>query len=237
MSRRILSMVLVAGFAVSACGADHATDTSQPGTPMPPATTTEQVTTVQPSTTSVASTTTIQPAEEPGTMEDVVAGMQTFIDEEFADSEPPEGVTGPSQLECLDTGPVHRGIAFACASLPQTAPDFPLEMAGVLAYVTDNSGRAAWVTGTDIPDRTETLFRIYEENPKGLYCRDLTSPDVETWFSSAGTTGPTGYVLALVYWSLEGEPARMDEDLDGVPCETLFEPEVVSQVLAGGPMP
>ena len=170
-------------------------------------------------------------------MEDVVAGMQAFIDEEFADSEPPEGVTGPSQLECLDTGPVRRGTVFACASFPQTAPDFPLDPAGVVAYVTDDSGSAAWVNGTDIPDRTETLFRIYEESPKGLFCRDLMSPDVETWFSSAGTTGPTGYVLALVYWSLEGEPDRMDEDLDGVPCETLFDPDVVSQVLAGGPMP
>lgn len=236
MSRSILSSVLAAVFAVSSCGANDSADISQPVTTVPVSTTTEQVTTSHPATTSLASTTTTERAEAPVTVEDVVGGMQAMIDQEFAESDPPEGVIGPNQLECMDTGPVHRGTVFACASLPQTEPDFPLDPTGALAYVTDDSGTAAWVTGTDIPDRTENLLRIYEESPKGLYCRDLTDPDVETWFSSAAVTDPTGYVLALVYWSLEGEPDRMDEDLDGVPCESLFEPEVVNQVLTGGPM-
>jgi len=163
--------------------------------------------------------------------------MQAIIDAEFAASDPPEGVIGPNQLECLDTGPVHRGMVFACASFPQSEEGVVLEPAGVVAYVADDSGTVAWVSGTDVPDRTENLLRIYEGSPKGLYCRDLMDPDVETSFSSAGTAGTAGYVLALVYWALEGKPDRMDEDLDGVPCETVFDPEVVGEVLAGGPMP
>ena len=32
-----------------------------------------------------------------------------------------------------------------------------------------------------------------------------------------------------------GEPAHMDADHNGIPCETLYEPSVVSAVLSGGP--
>lgn len=36
--------------------------------------------------------------------------------------------------------------------------------------------------------------------------------------------------MSLVYWFLEGQPDRMDEDGDGIPCETLYAPEVVADV-------
>jgi len=166
-------------------------------------------------------------------MEDVVAKMQDIIDQNFEASDPPEGITGPSQLECLDTGPVHRGMVFACVLRPQAEPGFLLDPAGVVAYVTDDEGTAAWVAGTDTPDTTEYLWRVYDASPKGLYCRDLVNAEYQSWFNT-GDQGPAGYVLALVYWALEGEADRMDEDRNGVPCETVFDPDVVQEVLAGG---
>jgi hypothetical protein len=39
-----------------------------------------------------------------------------------------------------------------------------------------------------------------------------------------------------VYWSLEGEPDRMDADLNGIPCETLYDADAVSSVVVGGPV-
>ena len=51
------------------------------------------------------------------------------------------------------------------------------------------------------------------------------------------STPASGYFWSLVYWSLEGEPDRMDADLNGIPCETLYGPDVAAQVLDGGPVP
>ncbi len=77
----------------------------------------------------------------------------------------------------------------------------------------------------------------YQAAPHGLYCRDLLDPgrpELGTVFSAYSTTPASGYLSSLVYWSLEGEPDRMDADLNGIPCETLYAPEVVDQVLDGG---
>jgi hypothetical protein len=45
--------------------------------------------------------------------------------------------------------------------------------------------------------------------PAGLFCRDLRARGV-------------GYAEAVAYWWSEGMPARMDADLDGIPCETVY---------------
>lgn len=42
------------------------------------------------------------------------------------------------------------------------------------------------------------------------------------------------YFALLGYWFIEGRPALMDIDDNGVPCETLFSPGVVDAVWAGG---
>jgi len=63
----------------------------------------------------------------------------------------------------------------------------------------------------------------------------IPRPRQHPFLAYSGT--PTdGYFWSLVYWSLEGEPDRMDADLNGVPCETLYDPDVVAQVLAAGPL-
>lgn len=188
--------------------------------------------TIQQSTTASAEDSTTR--SPPLTVADVVARIQFDLDDEFAASEPMEGVLGPYQVQCRDAGFVAVGDVIACAGFPQTEPDFPLDPAGILIYVVDEAPTIAWLAGTDVPDSSETLIREYELSPKGLYCRDLLDPDTNMWFSAVGRLPSTGYFLSLVYWSLEGQPDRMDADRNGIPCETVYEPEVIEDVLDGG---
>lgn len=51
--------------------------------------------------------------------------------------------------------------------------------------------------------------------PSGLFCRDLRGDGYS-------------YVAAVDYWRLHGEPNQMDEDRNGVPCETVYPPSDVS---------
>jgi hypothetical protein len=62
----------------------------------------------------------------------------------------------------------------------------------------------------------ETIYRSAEVNAfwgapiaSGLFCRDLRAE---------GRT----YARAVAYWFAEGSPDRMDEDVDGIPCETVY---------------
>ncbi len=82
----------------------------------------------------------------------------------------------------------------------------------------------------------DNKFAASDPPPKVLVafeCRDLLSTDVDTsLFSAVGRPPADGFFWSLVYWSLEGQPDRMDAGLNGIPCETLYEPDVVSAVLA-----
>jgi hypothetical protein len=212
-----VATVLVVG-GLWACGDDDG--------PSGTTTTTDRATTT--------TTTTTTEATAP-TVDSVVAWIQGELDAEFAESDPQPPVTGPSKIICADTGPVAVGGVLVCTVAPTTEPGQPLESGSAVIYVLAASGRSAFAVATDNPGSTEALAASYAQTPKGLLCRDLLDPDVATHpFQAAGTTPETGYLWSLVYWSLEGEPERMDEDQDGIPCETRFEPEVVAGVLDGG---
>jgi hypothetical protein len=45
--------------------------------------------------------------------------------------------------------------------------------------------------------------------PAGLFCRDLKAEGF-------------GYTAAVTYWRVHGQPDRMDADLNGIPCETVY---------------
>lgn len=53
----------------------------------------------------------------------------------------------------------------------------------------------------------EVFLEPARNHPPGLHCRDL--PDVP-------------YQDAVAYWLLEGAPARMDANGNGIPCETVY---------------
>lgn len=149
-----------------------------------------------------------------------------------------DGAYPGSAPACDDTGPVEVGDAFACGGPPSTADTTqPVEYGATVIYVLDESGRAAWTTGSDIPDSTDDLRSDYDRAPKGLLCRDLLDPEVDAYpFRQLSTPG-VDYFWSLVYWSFEGEPDRMDADQNGVPCETLYDAAIVRNVLAGGEVP
>jgi hypothetical protein len=64
--------------------------------------------------------------------------------------------------------------------------------------------------GNELPDP-----QGIESLPGGLFCRDLNAQG----FS---------YSEATDYWFLHGAPDRMDEDLNGIPCETVYPPSDVN---------
>lgn len=185
--------------------------------------------------TSTTSTTDTQPAT--ATVEAVVAGIQAQFDADFDRSTPPAGVTGPTELVCTDSGPIEVGTVFGCSTRTPTEPEQAVEEGGVVVYVLQADGTAAYDVATDIPGSTEQLLEAYGNAPTGLFCRDLRSEEIEAYpFRQLSTPG-ADYFWSLVYWSLEGRPDRMDADLNGIPCETLYDEAVVAGVLAGGRVP
>ncbi len=98
--------------------------------------------------------------------------------------------------------------------------------------VLDDRGTATWVdvTGASPPPRA----------PDGLLCREyLARPEFEAAMRAFGESPPwndsvLAYHWVLAYWFEQGQPARMDVDGNGLPCELLFDPAVVAAVWAGG---
>lgn len=172
------------------------------------------------------------------TVASVVAAAQALLDEEFAaDPDPPPEVLGPIELDCDRSGEVGAGDLLACTGTPRTKPGFDLDPVGVLFAILDDAGTAAWVTGTDLPDSDGRLDELIASATPGLFCRDLVDPDSEAgFFDATTTTEPLGYFLSVVYWFIEGRPDRMDEDGDGIPCETVHDAEVVAAIWRGGPV-
>jgi hypothetical protein len=249
MTDRRLMLAFVIVVVLAACGgADDAGATSTvsaerstsptpaPATATTPAPATTTTMAAPTTTTGAPSTTATEIPAEPVTVETVVASIQRWLDDRFAASDPLEGVLGPIQLQCLDSGRLSAGDVFACAGIPQTDPDFPLDPVGVVVYVLDDTGAAAWMSGTDVPDTTAGLEAIHAATPKGMFCRDLIASDQAGWFGASAGTPEFGFFVSLLYWSLEGRPDRMDADGDGIPCETVFDADVIEEVFRGGPL-
>lgn len=243
--RRLLillgALALVVGCSPTETVESSTTEPAEPTTTT--STTIEEPTTssVAPSATSTVEETTTSSAPEPNTtprrtftVAEVMAAVQSDLDEQFARSEPPDGIIGPSELRCVDSEPIPVGGVLACEAIPQTAPDFQLDTAGILIYVIDDAPTVAYLMGTDVPRNAAQVMDVYDATAKGLFCRDLMDESIATWFSGVGTRPDTAYFLSLVYWSLEGWPDRMDADHNGIPCETVHDADVIADVLAGG---
>jgi hypothetical protein len=82
---------------------------------------------------------------------------------------------------------------------------------------------------TDHPFTTAEVRQDYAAATHGLYCRDLRHGWPPTATGELGAT--SAFLFSVVYWNLEGQPARMDADGDGIPCETLYEPTVIEALL------
>jgi hypothetical protein len=62
---------------------------------------------------------------------------------------------------------------------------------------------------TTTTEATTTTLGPATDLPAGLFCRDLVSMGYD-------------YEAAVAYWEHEGRPDRMDADVDGIPCETVY---------------
>jgi hypothetical protein len=132
-------------------------------------------------------------------------------------------------LSCAVTGSVEVGDVFVCELISE--PEEPTGELGAVVVVVLDETTIAYSMASDNPGSTAQLFALYESHPHGLRCEDLLTDLSSFPFSGVGTTPETAYFWSVVYWNLEGQPARMDADSDGIPCETLYDPAVVSSVL------
>lgn len=260
---RVLVALLAVALLLAGCGTEDAasttsttpvaepttvpTATTAPETTLSTTTTQPQATTTSgagtnttPTTATTVASTTSTTAVPGATVAAVVAWMEAWLADRFERSDPPEGVVGPSQVDCSDSGPIRVGGVLACGLESQTEPDFELDAAGIVIYVLDPSGRAVWEAGTDLPSTTRGLEEVYASATHGLMCKDLMADEYAgdtNHFSGVGRPEESAFFWSLVYWSFEGEPDRMDADGDGIPCETLHPSDMVASVLEGGPVP
>ncbi len=105
-----------------------------------------------------------------------------------------------------------------------------------LIVLDDRGASTSWRVGSDGVGHVPVA-------PKGLLCREYTQTDEFDWAMDWMLQGDGGsppwtddvlaYQWALAYWFLEGTPDRMDIDRNGIPCELLFDPEVVVKVWIG----
>jgi hypothetical protein len=126
---------------------------------------------------------------------------------------------------------VGRGAVVEC--VPMTDP--PADTSSLWLIVLDDVGTTtSWYEATDGSGAPPIAY----DRPAGLLCREyMALPAFAEAMANVGAPpwadDEIAYQFALAYWFLEGQPARMDADGNGVPCELLFDPSVVTAVWAG----
>jgi hypothetical protein len=209
---------------VAACGSGEGG-----GAPVSPSGVTDSATatTTQPtprSTTSAGGSATSMPDPDAASMVDVAvieAAVYADIAARFADA---SADYYPGTLDC-GSGSVAVGSALQCSYVP----DEPLEFVGPFVVVLD-AERIVWTSapccdGAPLP----------QAYPVGAFCRDLAAPpsDAPREVRDGRTLDPSpdyhlSYGLAVWYWYAEGRPDRMDADLDGIPCETVYDSDEIA---------
>ena len=126
---------------------------------------------------------------------------------------------GTGVADCGASGELAEWQPVLCSFLPTD----PVEFGGVYVSMLDGR-RYAWALGVCC-DAGPSL----EDYPPGLFCRDLAEPPPGT---EPGRWPPEddhlSYWLAMFYWLTENRPDRMDADLNGRPCETIYPSDEVT---------
>ena len=126
-------------------------------------------------------------------------------------------------------------IAAACADVPEPPSDDAVTPASQTTVVASTrpvpaneatSSTTAVTTSSSATSTavvTTTSLTPVSDLESGLFCRDLL---------------PRGYAYseAVAYWTNEGQPDRMDTDLNGIPCETVYDRSVI-RAFWGDPLP
>lgn len=248
MTPRPIALYAVVALLVASCGSDDAAapltsgaaSTPVPSLPAPQPTSPTTVSPTNPSSTLAPSTTAaevvtlqqiVQPYEQLGS---TGSGFTEYAIETCytrpTNDQPPFETPFASDPVQLDTE-VQRGDVFLCTI--RTEP--PADVGDLGLIVLNDTGTTAAWGGSDYPDMPFVAA-------PGQLCREfLADPWLDGWLTDPDYIAlgkpNDAYTLVLAYWFLEGQPARMDVDDNGIPCEQLFEPEVVEQVWAGDPRP
>ena len=121
---------------------------------------------------------------------------------------------------CDHTGPVVAGDVIACSH-----PDGR----GILVSIVDDAG--TWVGGAaeQFPTTAAGLSTFHTDLGPGQNCTNLLARDL-----LRAADDRSQYLVALAYFYLDGQSYLMDIDENAVPCETLYSPELVAEVFAGG---
>jgi hypothetical protein len=157
----------------------------------------------------------------PLTVADVTDAMERELE---AETMTPRQVT----VACDTEGPLTAGEILFCSlsSDPPEPADWGTAIVVVLA-----DDLVAWSAATDNPGSSAQLRELYDAAPTGLTCAQLLEGAAPYPFDVATMDEVGGYFWSVVYWTLEGRPARMDADVDGTPCETLYPDGAVASVL------
>ncbi len=124
------------------------------------------------------------------------------------DIPPPPTASLPTDLFCRDLA--DRGLNYSAA---------------VSYYVREGRPDRMDADVDGIPCETvypltdlEVQYFVTTVEPPGLFCRDLQA---RGW----------DFISALAYWVFHGGPAQMDADLNGIPCETVYDAGEIEAVL------
>ena len=198
LAMRVFVTLVALGLLGSGCSGG---DTTPQATTIPTTSTTSS----NPTTTTAVVPTTVGPG---GTAVAVVAASveKQFQDEwDYYPAEKPSGVVGPVDITCDRQGEVGFGDVLACEATPREYREYYPDPLAILILVTGEDGSA-------VHRRAYGLEAAYQTVGGGLFCRDLI--DEESYYFS--------YFGAVAYWFWEGQPDRMDEDKDGIPCESVY---------------
>lgn len=110
------------------------------------------------------------------------------------------------------------GEAVRC-SMTSTTPDGRAETSAVYVSVLDDEGHFVY--------ESETEFTPEDYPSSERSCKVLSQPP-------AGQAGRTGldYTELLYFWIAAGRPSSMDDDGNGVPCETVYSAQIVSRTMS-----
>lgn len=205
--------VLVAG--VAGCGGTGGADRAGSSTATPPAQHSPAVS-PSPGPSPSAVDPTVEALE--GHLEGLIASTAVFDVVEDGWVARPAGT-----LSCAGSGPISGGTALRCDWRPE---DPGASSRPVFVAVLDDTGRytfsarlggfmAQIAVPADFPASTISCATLRQ-----------TPPRVER----DGVVFGLDYATVLHYWMSLGSPDSMDDDRDGLPCETVYPPDVVARV-------
>jgi hypothetical protein len=218
--KTVVALIAVASLGLSGC--------SWFGGDPDPSPSPSEVSTV-PSTSPSAATVAPKPAEPSQPTAPTVEDLEEHLDGIISSA------SGSGQLTCVGRGPLSTDDAIECSWLAAAYigyPDgeiVPQREGPVYVVVLDDNGRYTFRSSA-FHNGTGAVVGDYP--PGTTDCRALMDPP-------PGSDHYLGlsYTSLLYYWITQGRPASMDDDGNGLPCETVYPARVVERTIASPLVP